>query len=59
MTNAEFNLSRAVEAMEAGLLTGAESLFIQSIQHYSKKELNGLSSKQFDMLRSIANKYTV
>lgn len=59
MTNAESYLSRACEAMEASLLTVAEDLFIQSIQHFSKKELRELSSKQFDMLRSIAIKYTV
>lgn len=59
MTNVESYLSMACEAMEASLLTVAEDLFIQSIQQFSKKELRELSSKQFDMLRSIAIKYTV
>lgn len=59
MTNVESYLSRAVEALEARALNSTESDFIEGIKEYSKKELKGLSSKQFDMLRSIANKYTV
>ncbi len=56
MTNAEINLSQAVEALKAGKLTGSAKSFIESIQHYSKKQLNGLTSKQYSFLRDISNK---
>lgn len=59
MTNVESYLSRAQEALEAGLLTSYEASFIEYIQDYDKKQLKSLSSKQFDLLRSIANKHTL
>jgi hypothetical protein len=60
MTNVESYLSTAIEAKEAGKLTAWEANFIDSIvAQYGtdKKGLKGLSSKQFDTLRSIARKF--
>lgn len=56
MTNAQINLQNAIEAMNAGKLTEWESNFIKGIQHYDKKALRGLSSKQYDVLVKCSGK---
>ena len=55
MTNVEIYLESAIEKLENGQLTSWEADFVESIRDYTKKELRGLSSKQFKTLRSIAN----
>lgn len=57
MTNAQISLSTAVTALDNGDLTSYEESFIEDIRDYTKKELNGLSSKQYGLLRSISEKY--
>jgi hypothetical protein len=54
MTNAESYLQTAIEALENGNLDSKSAEFVKSIKDYSKKQLKGLSSKQFDWLRNIA-----
>lgn len=56
MTNVESYLQTAIEKMNAGELNSYEQSFISSIEDYSKKQLKGLSSKQYNLLRTIANK---
>lgn len=56
MTNSEINLSEAIKAMKQGNLSAYEMDFIKDIRDYSKKELKGLSSKQYDLLRKCAAK---
>lgn len=56
MTNVESYLVDAVQALESDKLNSFEGRFVNSIRDYSKKELKGLSSKQFLLLREIANK---
>jgi hypothetical protein len=55
MTNAESYLKTAKEKLEKGELNSYESLFIESIQYFTKKELKKLTSNQFLLLRKIAN----
>lgn len=57
MTNTEINLNVAVKALEQNLLNSFEKQFVESIKHYTKKDLRGLSSKQYNVLNSICNKY--
>lgn len=54
MTNAQSYLQTAVQALEAGKLTGSAKSFISDIQNYTKKQLNNLTSKQFKFLRDVA-----
>ena len=55
MTNAESYLQAAIEKMNNNELTSTQENFVASIENYSKKELRGLTSTQFKMLREIAN----
>ena len=54
MTNAQSYLQTAVQALEAGKLTGSAKSFISDIQNFTKKQLNSLTTKQFTFLRDIA-----
>jgi hypothetical protein len=56
MTNVEIRLKAAVRALENGNLNENESAFIEDIRDYDKKQLRGLSPKQFKWLEDIANK---
>ena len=56
MTIVEIKLSNAIEALEAGKLNDYEASFVEKIKDFSKKELKNLSSKQYNFLRSIAEK---
>lgn len=56
MTNAEIRLKAAVKALENGNLNEKESAFIEDIRDYDKKQLRGLSPKQYKWLEDIANK---
>jgi hypothetical protein len=56
MTNAEIRLKAAVKALENGNLNEKESAFIEDIRDYDKKQLRGLSLKQYKWLEDIANK---
>lgn len=56
MTNVEINQKEAIKNFEAGKLNAFEIEFVNSIKDMSKKELNKLSSKQYLLLRKIANK---
>jgi hypothetical protein len=55
MTNAQSYLETATQALEEGKLSGSAKSFIESIRDYSKKQLNNLTSKQFNFLRDVAN----
>ena len=55
MTNAESYLKEAIERLEKGELNSYESDFINEIRDYTKKDLRKLTSKQFFLLRKIAN----
>lgn len=57
MTNAEINLNVAVKALEQNLLNSFEEQFVESIKHYTKKDLRGLSSRQYSVLNDICEKY--
>ena len=56
MTNAQIKQQNAIEAQEKGLLTSYESTFVDSIKEMSKKDLNNLTSKQYNLLTQIADK---
>jgi len=56
MTNVEINQKEAIKNLESGKLTAFEIEFVNSIKDLSKKELNRLSSKQYLLLRKIADK---
>lgn len=56
MTNAESYLETAIELKNAGKLSKWESDFVSQFENYNKKQLKGLSSKQFKVLRDISNK---
>jgi hypothetical protein len=56
MTNAEIKQAKAVENLESGKLNAFETEFVNSIKSMSKKQLNKLSYKQYDILRKIADK---
>jgi hypothetical protein len=56
MTNAQISLNAAIENLNNKKLTPYEAEFITKIQDYSKKELNGLSSAQYKLLMTCANK---
>lgn len=57
MTNAEINLGVAVKALEEGKLKGAAKSFIFSIKDYNKKDLKGLTGKQYQFLNSIYKQF--
>jgi len=56
MTNAEINLTEAIKNMNDGKLNDYESSFISDIKDYDKKQLKGLSSKQYKFMRTCADK---
>ncbi len=56
MTNAESNQANAIKALEQGKLNDWEKGFVQTIRNLNKKGLQKLTSKQYDTLRSIADK---
>lgn len=56
MTNLEILKKQAVENLNAVKLTGYEAEFVETIKDYSKKQLRNLSTKQYSLLREIANK---
>lgn len=56
MTNNEILQTKAVQLLNDGKLNSFEAQFVESIKNWSKKELNKISSKQYEVLRKIANK---
>jgi len=56
MTNVEINQAEAIKKLESGELNEFEAKFVISIKDMSNKELRSLSSKQYDLLRKIADK---
>ena len=58
MTNAEINLEVAVKALEDGKLKGSAKDFIEDIKDFSKKDLRGLSKKQYQFLNSIYHQFS-
>lgn len=56
MTNVEINQKEAIKNLEAGELNAFEETFVLQIKDMTKKELNKLSSKQYLILRKIADK---
>lgn len=55
-TNAETKRDWAVEALEAGKLTPYEAEFVEQIRNWTKKQLRGLTSKQYALLTTCADK---
>ena len=55
MTNAESYLATATDRNNNDELNSWESDFVSQFEGWTKKQLRGLSSKQFLKLRDIAN----
>ena len=53
MTNVEIMQQRAKKMLEEGKIRGRSVDFISTIIDYNKKQLKGLSSKQYKWLRDI------
>jgi hypothetical protein len=54
MTNVEILQKEAVERLEKNELNSYENDFVEKIRNYSKKDLKGLTSNQYWLLRKIA-----
>ena len=58
MTNAQINLEVAVKALKDGKLSGSAAHFIEQIQFFDKKELKGLTPKQYKFLNDIYKQHS-
>ena len=54
MTNSQIILTEAIQKRDEGKLDNWSVEFVSSFEHYTKKDLRKLSSKQYKKLREIA-----
>ena len=56
MTNNQSMQETAISLLEAGKLNSFEAQFVESIRNWTKKDLNRISSRQYEILKKISQK---